>query len=307
MKLFEISPNDTLTQNCVALVSEKASILKYAEFYGIIGNSDMPRKNATASGGQFRALNDNYAANTVNPQYGQVNLKIFGDKIMVDKAHERRGKDIASERLRQLDGFCENLGRNIQFEFFNGNVNLNNKSWNGLSTIIPSSQIIYGSDEGLVIPLGNSDAAKTAQQQFIEKMRNLISKIDGKPDVIYMNEDVYSRLTSIASEYLVWQKDEFGILMPFFAGIPLEAGGYTSSGSLIIPANEMIGEYSNASTITALKFGEEKDLTIGTSTGLVVSDEGLVGNHYIHSVELDADIALLNTKAVAQLKGIVLQ
>lgn len=307
MRLYEISSRDTLTQNCVALLTAKASILKYAHFYGITGNSDMPRKNATATGGQFRALNDNYADNTVNPQFGSVNLKIFGDKVMVDKAHERRGKDIPSERLRQLDNFCENLGKNFQHEFFNGNVNLNNKSFNGLNSVIPGSQIIYGSDEGLVIPLGNSDAAKTAQQVFIEKLRNLIAKLDGKPDVIYMNEDVLSRLTSIAAEYLIWQKDDFGTLIPTFAGIPLEAGGYNAAGNLIIPANETIGEYSNASTISAVRFGEEKDLTLATSTGVVVDDLGLVGNHYTHVVELDADLGLLNPKAAAQLKGIVLQ
>ncbi len=306
MKLNEVSKNDVKTNSFINSMTKYSSILEYAEFYKIVGNSDMPRKKATAAGGQFRALNDNWAGNTVNPQFGSVNLKIFGDKVEIDKAHERRAGDIPSERARQLINFAEEFGKNFQHEFFNGNANLNNKSWNGLNTIIPGSQVIYGADEGLLIEMGNSNDAKLSQQKFIESLRKLISKVDGGAQVLYMNEDAWTRLTTIAAEYINWQKNDFGLLIPFFGGIPIRTGGYNAAGNLIIPANETIGEYSNATSIYAVRFGEKKDLTIGTSNGLNIDDLGLVGNHYTDNVELDADLCLLNTRAVAVLKGIVI-
>ncbi len=306
MKLHQVSNSDVKTTSFINSMMKYSSILEYAEFYKIVGNSDMPRKKAAAGGGQFRALNDNWESNITNPQFASLNLKIFGDKIEIDKAHERRAGDIPSERARQLLNFAEEFGKNFQNEFFNGNNAVNSKSWNGLATLVPNTQIIYGSEEGLLVEMGNSNSAKLSQQKFIEGLRKLISKIDGGAQVLYMNEDAWTRLTSIAAEYINWQKNDFGVLVPHFSGVPIRSGGYNTAGNLIIPANESIGTYTTATSIYAVRFGEKKDLTIGTSNGLNIDDLGLVGNHYTDNVELDADLCLLNNRAVAVLKGVVI-
>jgi len=307
MKLSEISKSDVKTATFIANMKKYSTILDYAEFYPVIGNSDSPRKKASATGGQFRAINDNWVSNQINPLFGSVNLKIFGDKVEVDKAHERRAADIASERARQLINFAEEFGKNFQNEFFNGKTNSNVKSWNGLVSIIPSQQVVVADESGLLVITGNSDAAAQSKQKFLEKLRKLITMVDGGAQVLYMNEDVWSRLTTIAAEYITWEKSDFGTAIPYFGGVPIRSGGYNSSGSLVIPANELFGEYNTATTVYAMRFGEKKDLTIGTSNGLNIDDMGLVGNHYVDNVELDADLCLLNNRAVAALKGIIIE
>mgnify|MGYP000949843163 CR=1 FL=1 len=307
MKLHEISKKETKVQSAIKAMRKYATILEYAEFYRMVGNSDAPRKAATASGGQYRALNDNYVSNTTAPLYASMNLKIFGDKIELDKAHERRAGDIPSERARQLLSFAKQFGRNFQNEFFNGSTLNNVKAWNGLAKIMPAQQVIIGSEEGLLLQTGNSDTAYKAKQQFIEKLQQLVSMVDGGPDVIYMNESVLARLTSIASDIILWNKNEFGNYIPYFAGVPLRTAGYNSAGTAIIQANELFGEYNTATTIYAMKFGEKEDLTIATNVGLTVDNIGLVNNMYVDVFELDADIGLLNNRAVAALKGIVIE
>lgn len=306
MRLYEISSRDSITQNCVALMTENASVLRFGHFYPIIGSADTPRKNASATGGQFRAINDSYPTNQVAPVFGSVSLKIYGSKLEVDKAYERRGKDIPSERARQLNNFMQELGKNFQYEFFNGKTSTNVKSFNGVRALVPSAQIIMADESGLLIPLGISDAARTTQQKLLEKLRLLINKVN-KPDALFMNEEVLSRITTIAAEYIQYTKDDFGNYVPTFAGVPLIPAGYSADGTQVLPQNELFGEYNNASSIIAIKFGEEADLTMATSTGLVIDDLGLVGNHYVYSVEMDADLALLNNKALGMLTGIVLE
>ncbi len=306
MKLHEISKKDFKTTAFIRNMKKYSTILDYAEFYQIVGNSDNPRKKASASGGQFRAVNDSWSVNVVNPSFGTVNLKIFGDQVSVDKAHERRAFDIRSERTRQLINFAEEFGKNFQYEFFNAKANTNPKSWNGLASLIPSSQVLVANTDGLVVQAGNSDQAALSKQLFLEKLRRLITMVDGGAQVLYMNEDVWTRLTTIAAEYINWQENEFGTMIPYFGGVPIRPGGYNSNGNLVIPANEPFGEFNNATTIYAIRFGEKKDLTIATSNGLNVNDLGEVGNHYVDNVELDGDLCLLNNRAVAALKGIII-
>ena len=106
---------------------------------------------------------------------------------------------------------------------------------------------------------------------------------------------------------ILWNKNEFGNYIPYFAGVPLRTAGYNSAGTAIIQANELFGEYNTATTIYAMKFGEKEDLTIATNVGLTVDNIGLVNNMYVDVFELDADIGLLNNRAVAALKGIVIE
>ena len=45
-------------------------------------------------------------------------------------------------------------------------------------------------------------------------------------------------------------------------------------------------------------------MSVATNIGVEVKDLGLVGVHYVHSVEFDADLVLLNDLSVARLEGI---
>ena len=169
---------------------------------------------------------------------------------------------------------------------------------------VPGGQKITAAENGLAVPLGNDNASKTAQQKFLEAINQLIQKVDGGAQALFMNAFVLSRLTTIAREFIQWQPNTFGMLVPYYNGVPLRDAGYDKTGDLVIPNDETVGNNNDCTSVYAVRFGEAGDLSIATNVGVEVKDLGLVGVHYTHSVEFDADLVLLNDLAVARLEGI---
>lgn len=305
MRIPEFS-SDTLTTTVVNAMLEVSNILGLAEFYPMTGNADYKRKAASASGGKFRALNSDYDANQVNPDFANPTLVIFGDKVEVDRAHERRGSDIPSVRALELLSFAKNLGKEFQNKFFNGDKAVDVKEFNGLKKIVPAGQKITAAINGLSVPLGNSDANKTAQQKFLELLDTLISAVDGGAQAVSMDSKTLSRLTRIAEGQVQWLKDDFGKPLPMYNGIALLDAGYDKAGNRIIGHAETVGTGTTCTSLYAFRFGEGSDLSVATNVGVEVKDLGIVGVHYVHSVDFDLDLTLLNNKSVARLEGIII-
>ncbi len=306
MKLYEISSKDEVTQLVVSKMMERSSVLQYAQFYSMHGNAEFARKAATASGGQFRDLDSDYVFNTISPEYTNPALRILGDQVQVDQAHERRGFDISSVRASELMNFAVNLGKQFQNYFFNGNSLSTSNQFDGIQNLIAAGQVIPSAQNGLSIDTGNSDAAKGRQQKFLELLDTLIESVDGGAEVLFMDGRTLSRLNSIAREFITIQSNKFGEPLRLYNGVPLLSAGYNKTGSRIISHNEAMGTAANTTSIYAVRFGERADLTIATNVGVEVQDLGLVGPFYTHKVEMDAAPVLLNDKAAARLTGIII-
>ena len=306
MKLNSISASDQVTQLVVNKMMEKSSVLRFAEFYSMNGSAEYARKAATATGGQFRSLDSDFPLNSVSPVFTNPALRILGDQVQVDQAHERRGYDISSVRATELLNFSANLGRQFQNYFFNGDSMTSSEQFDGLKVLAPSSQTLIASANGLSVDTGNSDTAKGKQQKFLELIDSLIESIDGGAEYLYMDGKTISRLTSIAREFISISKDEFGSLIRYYNGVPILPAGYDRSGNRIIPHTETTGTSSATTSIYAVRFGERSDVTIATNIGVEVSDLGIVGPFYTHKVELDAAPVVLNDKSIARLTGIII-
>lgn len=305
MKLTQFG-GDQLTQQVVTAMSEESNVLQFVEFYSITGNSAYTRTAASASGGVFRELNNPYTGVQAAPVYVNPTLTIFGDEVKVDQAHERRGMDIASERARQLIAFARNLGRKFQYYFVNGDHDTYATQFDGLLHITPSGQVITAATDGFTVPLGNSDAKKTSQQEFLEMLDNLIASVSGGAQFLLMPSAILSRLSRIAESQVIWQKDDFGKPLAFYNGVPLLAAGYNTDGNPIIPFTETCGGSSVTASVYAVRCGEGEKLSFATNVGLSVKDKGVVGNNYIHNIDFDLTSVLCEDKAVARLKGLKL-
>ena len=306
MKLFQISESDELTQMVVKKMTERANVLLFAEFYSMFGNAEYARKAASASGGQFRALDLDYSDNIISPTFTSPALKILGDHIQVDQAHERRGYDIGSVRASELLNFAMNLGRQFQNYFFNGDSSATIEEFDGLKKILPVAQKITAATNGLSIDVGNSDTAKGKQQKFLELLESLIENVDGGAQVLFMDGKTLSRLSTIARDYLSTQVNEFGVPIRYFNDIPVLPAGYDKNGNRVICHTETVGNANACTSIYAVRFGERADLSIATNTGIEVKDLGLIGTFYTHKVELDIAPVVLNDKAIARLEGIII-
>jgi len=305
MKITEFG-GDAITTTVINAMRENSNILDLAEFYPISGNADYARKSASASGGRFRELNADYPANQVDPVFANVALKILGDQVQVDRAHERRGSDIPSVRASELLSFGKHLGKEFQNFFYNGSVAVDAKQFNGLKLQVPAAQKKQIATNGLQVILGNTNDAKMAQQKFLEAIDDLITLVDGGAQFLGMDGKTRSRLTTIARDQVSFTVDEFGRQIAYYNGIPILVSGYDKSGNLIIPHNEVCGNSNSCTSVYAGRFAEKSDLCFATNIGVEVKDLGLVGVHYTHSVDFDLDLVLLNDKATARLEGVII-
>ena len=306
MKIQEISASDQVTGAVVAAMIGRSTVLEFAEFYSMIGNADYARKAASATGGRFRALDNDYPANQVSPNFANPALKILGDKVEVDKAHERRGADIPSVRARELNNFAMNLGKQFQNYFFNGDSGADPNAFDGLKVQLPAGQKITAAANGLSVDTGNSDAATKNQQNFLELLDELIETVDGGAQVIYADGKVISRLTNIARGFVRWEVNEFGKPVMYYNEVPIRPAGYDRNGNRVLPHTETVGTSTNCTSLYAVRFGEKADTTLATNIGVEVSDLGIVGVHYTHNVDFDTDLAILNDKSAARLEGIII-
>ncbi len=306
MKLNQISASDEVTQTVVDKMMERGSVLQFAEFYSMSGNAEYARQAASASGGAFRQLDADYSANITSPVYSNPALRILGDLVQVDQAHERRGLDVNSVRAAELLHFAANLGKQFQSHFFNGDSANYGEQFDGMKVLTGQSQTIVAATNGLSIDTGNSDTAKTKQQKFLELIDILIESVEGGAEVLYMDGKTLSRLSSIAREYLTIGKDSFGNPVRYYNGVAVQSAGYDKNGSRILAHTEVTGSAANTTSIYALRFGERADLSIATNIGLEVRDLGIVGAFYTHKVEIDAAPVLLNEKAAARLSGLII-
>lgn len=306
MKLSQISLADEVTTLVVRNMAERANVLQFAEFYRMNGNAEYARKTATATGGHFRLLDAGFADNVSSPVFINTSLKILGDLVQVDQAHERRGYDISSVRASELLNFARNLGKQFQAFFFNGNSSLNMDEFDGIKHLTPATQRITAAPNGLTIDTGNSDTVRVKQQKFLELLDQLVESVESGAQALFMDGKTLSRLTTIAREYITTQVNEFGSPVKYYNGIPVLPAGYNIGGERIIPHNEACGTASTCTSIYAVRFGERSDLTIATNIGVDVQDLGIVGTFYTHKVEMDASPVLLNDKAVARLEGIII-
>lgn len=315
MKLFELNgadgqnvgQNPALRNAAMARLRTACPLLEYLEFYQMQGSSDTPRKPSTAEGGSVRAINSSFSDNNVDPVFGSVALKIFGDRIQTDRAWERRGTDIDTQRVTDLDAFAEKMGWDLMDRLVNDTTAAT--TWDGLKALVPgANNIVFDTANGGEVPLGNASADKKQQQKFLEQFRRVLNYV-GPGAVILWNADTAARIESVYWEYVSKQNVknavEEDVEITRFRGRPVVDSGYKKNGSdLVIPNNETAGSSTDCTSIYIFKPGEKRDFAGATNNGLNVTDLGLLGSHYTTECEVDMGFTLLRDKALYRISGI---
>lgn len=308
MRLDQISAgNGPLAAVVVSELLAQHPLLPQLEFYSMVGNADSLRKASAAGGGTVRNLNTNYAGVVVDPAFASPTLKIVGDEIKTDQAHERRGQDIASVRAADLKAFARRFARNLVNYAINGTGVSGEPT--GLKALTPAAQKFFAntSSAALTIEVGNTDAKKSAFAILSEKLQYGIQMVDGGAGVIIMPAPLVSRVAAILSDSVQWRANEWMVPVPYYNMVPIISAGYTNEGASIIAGDETHGTISGTCySVYFARFGERTDVTIATNNGLNVTDKGLVGSQYVYNIDFDLEFALENDKAIAKLEGLKL-
>jgi hypothetical protein len=311
MLLRQISPSDNLTNVILTGLEKNAPALQDIQFYSKMGDADSLKKQRTGSTTSiFRPLNEDNEATPPSNTYDPIAKKIVSFDIKVDRVLEDRNEDVATELVTQSGLEAEDAGWILQEKFFEGNSSTEGSDeFDGLRRMVKNAWIKTAGTNGLVAALGNSDAAVTAQQTFMESLINFFKLVRGGASHCYMNEFMQTRILTIAKNlgYYRQSKDELGNIVDLIGKTIIRGAGYKKNGDANLPFTETVGENHKCSSIFLARWGERKDLSALTSVGCKAVYAGLVGNFYTNNVNMDMALALQNDTALVQVKGYSLE
>ena len=269
-------------------------LLEYLEFYPVIGNADKPLKSSTATGGGSRALNATYPDNLIDPELGDISLKIFGGKVQVDDAHTRRfagalaAKALGGLRSREISQFSRRMGQALQYAIVNSTSDGNPLKWDGLLASVPA---------GRTSSFNDTLATKEKIEKLLEKIVLGITDIPGGATFVLMDNQVLSRLSTLGMGYVGTAKNELGVQIETIMNVPIVIAGYGSvANSRVLPWTS--GAAGNATKIIIGRSSEQGDIAFASNVGLVVKDLGLQHPHWTTTVEFDIDMEILNDESI---------
>lgn len=299
MKFFDLGntpetgqENQAQRNLIIAELRQWFPLIDYLEFYQMIGSSDKPLKDSTASGGDERDLNQAFPDNVVDPSYGDMTLKIFGGKIQVDDAHVRRHAGdatlaLASLRLREIKKFARRMAQNFQYAVVNNDSAGAPLKYDGLLASVPAGRTVSHNDT-----IATDDKLKA----LVEKIALGISDIPGGAGFIMMDAAVRSRLSTLGIGYVQLGLNELGTQVNTIENTPIVIAGYSASNAKVLPWTSGAG--GNATKIIIGRSSEAADIAFASNVGLVVKDLGLIDPWWTTKVETDIDMEILNDESI---------
>lgn len=306
MLLRQISPSDPVTNLVLEGLEMSAPILQDVQLYAKAGAADsVKRKRDGTVTAIFRSLNESNSATPPTPVYDPVAKKIISFDAKVDVVLEDRNEDPEAELAVQTKLEAISAGYVLQEKIFEGDADDDAEEIDGMRELVQSAKIVPVAVDGIVLQLGNSDAAVQLQQTAIEKLLQHFAMVKGGASHAYMNEYLKIRLLTIAKNlgYYRVSKDELGNFIEQIGSTIIRGAGYKEDGSTLLPFTETVGNSSNCSPIFLVRWGERVDFTALTSVGVKARYAGQSGNFITNNVNLDLALHLQNHSALYQSTG----
>lgn len=297
---------DQLRRGVIETVYEKFPLMEMLPFIEVTGNAYGYRRENALPGAAFRAVNSGYTESTGTYTSLSKVLAILGGTADVDRyIVKTRGGTVADHRADQERMKAKAVRMAFVNAFINGDDSVDANAFDGLSVELDgTAQELEAGPNGLAIN-GSTDVLK---QDFFDKLDALIAAVEGGPDALIMNSTALSKINSSMRRLTInaTDRDSFGMPVPTYAGIPLVDAGTGPSGTAIIGNAETQGSSSAATSIYAVRFGEDGVAGI-TNGGIQVEDLGLVDDKPVYRtlIEFYCGVAIHNLKAAAVLRGVL--
>ncbi len=285
---------------------EEHPIFELLEFISIVGRADTKQKKSAAQGGRTRTINNGFPNNVIDPAFANIALKIYGDEIRTDKAHDRSAEGLSSsQHLTDLEEFGHSLARMIVDDFINGDTGSSVEQFDGLKAQTPAGNTntlkADNDTDGLLLLPGNSDAAVKSQHKLAEALGAAIQH--SKANFGLANADIIERSKLMIPK--LWTTKTVGSHeVDFYRGVPIFSSGWNSDESEdILPFSETVGATDDCSSVYVGKLSK-RDLALATTIGLDVSKTREDGNFIVTDTELDIDLVRLSNKCVERVAGL---
>ena len=299
---------DTLQRGVLEVFVQESPVLDRIPLLEIQGNSYKYNEEATLPGVAFRSVNEAYTESTGTFNQKSEGLVILGGDADVDKFIVRTRGNINDQRAAQTRMKVKAASYKFQDTFFNGDVAVDPKSFDGLKKRLTGAQVLDAATNGLGPVAGGHD--------FFDVLDSAIARvpgINGSNGAIYANAAAIARIKSSARRLggvemireAMTQK-----MVATYNGIPLLDPGMTAAGADILPQTETQGTSSVASSIYVVKYGQDEGdqaVTGLTNGGVMVEDLGQLQEKpaFRTRIEFYCGMAVFGGKAAARIRGVL--
>jgi len=306
-----LSEND-LQRGVIETFVQASPILDRLPLMNIEGNAYAYNKEATLPGVAFRSVNEAYVESTGTVVQATESLVILGGDADVDKFIVQTRGNLNDQRAVQTAMKVKAASYKFQDTFFNGDVTVDPKGFDGLKKRLTGGQIIdIGANGAPVLGNGGTDA-----QSFFDALDALVAAvpgIDGTNGAIYANSAVLGKIRSAGRRLggvEMVREDITGKRVLTWNGIPVLDPGSTAAGAAILTQAETQGTATNATSVYAVRFGQDEGdqaVTGLTNGGVQAYDLGELQEKpaYRTRIEFYCGLATFGGRAAARLRGVL--
>lgn len=303
---------DDLQRGVIETFVQESPILDRLPLLTINGNAYAYNEEGSLPGVEFRSVNEAYAESTGTVNQRTETLVILGGDADVDKFLVQTRGNLNDQRAVQTRMKIKAASYKFQETFFNGDVAVQPKGFDGLRKRLVGSQVLDAGVNGLPI-LGNGT---TDAQDFFDVLDAGIAAVPGinsTNGAIYASAAAVAKLRSagrrIGGVDLV-KEDMTGKRVLTWNGIPVLDPGNTALGAAILGQNETAGTAEDASSIYVVKFGEDEGdqgITGLTNGGVQAYDLGELQEKpaYRTRLEFYCGLAAFSGRAAARIRGVL--
>lgn len=298
-----LSEND-LQRGVIETFVLESSVLDRIPLMTIEGNAYAYNQEATLPGVAFRSVNEAYVESTGTVNQATESLVILGGDADVDRFIVQTRGNLNDQRAVQTAMKVKAASFKYQDTFFNGDIGVDPKGFDGLKKRLTGSQVLDADTNGM--------GPVTAGHDFFDALDELIAAVPGGPDVLYANSAVIAKIWSSArrlggAEFM--NEELTGKRVRTYNGIPLLDPGQGLGGTDVLPRTETQGTATDASSVYAVKWGQDEGdqaVTGLTNGGVQVYDLGELQEKpaYRTRIEFYTGLAVFG-KGAARLRGVL--
>lgn len=242
---------DKVDQSVINIFQRESFILQKLPFDNAVspgtGGSTMTygyTQLKTPSMAAGRKLNEEYKPGEAVKEKKTADIKIFGGSFEVDRVLEDTAAQ--SEIAFQLEEKSKATVNKFHNDFINADSLTDETSFDGLDKLVTGTDTEFTPEA--TIDLSTPDAITTNSKAFRLQLDKWLAKLEGKPDMLLMNETMLAIMNSVAAElgFYTRTKDAFGQDVDNYKGIPMVDMGkyYNGTKSVDVIGTADTGETS---------------------------------------------------------------
>ncbi|MFA2595274.1 MULTISPECIES: major capsid protein [Bacillus cereus group] len=278
---------DVLQAGVIETIAQESAVLQRLPFMEIVGNSyayNLEDKLPTVA---FRGVNEAYTANEATFVQRSEKLVILGGDIELDRFLIQTLSNVNDQVAVQIMEKAKAMANTFTKNFFKGDVAVDPKGFDGL-------------DKRIAGTAQEMTSVAAEDQAVLDELNELLDKVKGGADVLYMNRQARRKLLSImqkSNHYIEVGQDAFGRQVSMYGGVP------------IMVVDDMILTTDGTAKTTdvyAVKFGTHTHVCGLQNGGISVRKLGETSAKAVEVTRIEwfVAMAMFNPYSVGRLKGL---